>query len=533
MIENSFLFLPGIGKLREQICWKKGILTWDDYLDRARIEIGINKTLFAKHKEILNKAKEAKSSQNIEFFINYLPEEEYWRLYKNFKKLVIFLDIESTGLSTYYNNLTIIGTYNSSEVKFFIKDINLDEFNEYIKDYRILVTFNGKKFDIPFILNEFNNVTLPPIHLDLRFLMRKIDVGGKQKSVEKKIGLNRDESIKNITGRTAAILWSKFLRNDLNSFRDLLVYNMYDLVNMEKIIEYYYNSRINEVIFIRNYYQSKLNEGIKKPYMLIEKANNYFEKPSIDIKDKNNLVEILVNRKKVLGFNPKKIRRLVLDFDKIISLIKIKGNKPSCVGIDLSFKRKSGYAFLKNRKADLDEVGDNDEIIAKVKKDNPFIISIDSPLSLPEGRCCEKDTCVCKEYGIMRECERILKRRGINVYPCLIQSMQGLTMRGIKLKERLEKEGFNVIESYPGAAQDILGFPRRKIDQSELEHDLKNLGIEYFSVREQITHDEIDALTSALVGYFYLAGKYEALGTEKEDYLYIPEFSDEDYQKLI
>ena len=106
-------------------------------------------------------------------------------------------------------------------------------------------------------------------------------------------------------------------------------------------------------------------------------------------------------------------------------------------------------------------------------------------------------------------------------------------MRGIKLKERLEKEGFNVIESYPGAAQDILGFPRRKIDQSELEHDLKNLGIEYFSVREQITHDEIDALTSALVGYFYLAGKYEALGTEKEDYLYIPEFSDEDYQKLI
>jgi len=35
-------------------------------------------------------------------------------------------------------------------------------------------------------------------------------------------------------------------------------------------------------------------------------------------------------------------------------------------------------------------------------------------------------------------------------------------------------------------------------------------------------HDEIDALVCALVGFFYLAESYEALGNEEEGYLSLP-----------
>jgi len=80
----------------------------------------------------------------------------------------------------------------------------------------------------------------------------------------------------------------------------------------------------------------------------------------------------------------------------------------------------------------------------------PSLVSIDSPLSLPEDPA-----------KIYRECELTLKRRGIGVYWCLLPSMKALTMRGISLAARLRGEGFNVIESYPGAAQDILGIPRK------------------------------------------------------------------------
>ncbi|MEI7857328.1 MAG: hypothetical protein WCH85_07485 [Methanomicrobiales archaeon] len=163
-----------------------------------------------------------------------------------------------------------------------------------------------------------------------------------------------------------------------------------------------------------------------------------------------------------------------------------------------------------------------------VEKSGGGLISIDSSLGLPAGRCCVHDTCDCRKYGIMRESERILRKRGIRVYPTLIKSMQNLTLRGMELARRFRGAGYTVIESYPGGTQDILAFPRKKINLRLLETDLMGLGIIPHSDRNPVTHDQLDALTSALVGYFYKAGMYEAIGNEAEGYLILPEMGDPD-----
>ena len=49
---------------------------------------------------------------------------------------------------------------------------------------------------------------------------------------------------------------------------------------------------------------------------------------------------------------------------------------------------------------------------------------------------------------------------------------------------------------------------------------------------ERVTHDEVDAITSALVGLFYLADEYIALGTPAEDYLIVPRSPKINYAKL-
>jgi predicted RNase H-like nuclease len=49
---------------------------------------------------------------------------------------------------------------------------------------------------------------------------------------------------------------------------------------------------------------------------------------------------------------------------------------------------------------------------------------------------------------------------------------------------------------------------------------------------DPITHDEVDAITSALVGLFYLADDYIALGTQAEDYLIVPRSPSINYSKL-
>jgi predicted nuclease with RNAse H fold len=167
----------------------------------------------------------------------------------------------------------------------------------------------------------------------------------------------------------------------------------------------------------------------------------------------------------------------------------------------------------------------DEELIRETLAAKPDLVSIDSPLSLPYG------------YGapgvpIYRKCELALKRMGISVFWCLLPSMQMLTRRGIKLADELRKAGCKVIESYPGAAQDILGIPRKKASLDELKHGLSRAGIKGDFLTAHITHDEVDAITSALVGLFYLADEYIALGTPSEEYLIVPRSVKFNYSKL-
>jgi len=153
----------------------------------------------------------------------------------------------------------------------------------------------------------------------------------------------------------------------------------------------------------------------------------------------------------------------------------------------------------------------------------PLLVSIDSPLCLPAGRKTVGDEGPGRDrYGIMRECERELKRRGVNVYPCLIRSMQRLTDRGMRLARYFREQGIPVIESYPGAAQDIMRIPRKGAGRKWLREGLMKFGIEGDYCIEEPSHDKLDAITSALVGTFHLSDMSEALGSDEEAPLIIP-----------
>ena len=198
------------------------------------------------------------------------------------------------------------------------------------------------------------------------------------------------------------------------------------------------------------------------------------------------------------------------------------------IGIDLtgSAKRPSGFCVMQNAVAITCRIREDEEMLTLIQDFKPDLISLDSPLSLPFGRISPfDDDPGRKEYGINRSCERLLTARGIRSYPPLIQSMQKLTQRGIALANRLRSLGYTVIESYPGGAQDILGIPRKKKGIDLLITGLSNFGILGNYIQGNISHDEIDAITCALVGLFYLDGKYEALGNEQEGFLIIPKLS--------
>jgi uncharacterized protein YprB with RNaseH-like and TPR domain/predicted nuclease with RNAse H fold len=532
MITSSFIFIPGIGEKTEEYLWKSGILTWDDF--KKTDAPVLNETKKRIIEDYLKLGREALDRKDSSFFAENLPREESWRLYKDFRDETLFLDIETTGLSRHYDVITLIGTYDGHNIKIFMKDNNLSDIVDYLQNYQIIVTFNGKLFDLRFIKKEFPRIEIPPVHIDLRYLLRSLGINGSLKDIERMLGIKRDSAVEKISGGEAAVLWTRFLKGDDEALRKLVLYNIYDTVNLEKLMQFCYLKKIErnippEMKIENGAGLQKLFDGSQRKEIDYNLAPSSVAVPEISISRCNNELEIQANNKTLLCLDRSKIKSKEIKVASLINQIKENGHKPLSVGIDLSGSenKASGICILEEGKAYLETARTDEEIISAAITANPTIISIDSPLSLPRGRCCTSDSCECRKHGILRECERILIKRGVPVYPCLIQSMQRLTARGIRLSRIFRENGFMVIESYPGSAQDILRFPRKRVDLEELKIDLMNMGIELCPGEERIIHDEIDALTSALVGYFYLVGMYEAIGNDQEGYLIIPDLRNE------
>jgi predicted nuclease with RNAse H fold len=191
------------------------------------------------------------------------------------------------------------------------------------------------------------------------------------------------------------------------------------------------------------------------------------------------------------------------------------------VGLDLagSARRTTGFCRLDGRFAvTLAPLHTDAEIEERIFASRPAIVSVDAPLSLPLGRADIED----RTGPHLRGCDRALLARRIRFFPITLGPMRMLTARGLRLRSRLESEGLRVIESYPGGAQDVLGFPRKQEGVERLRRALRRWGLTGDIARRGLSHDELDAATSAVVGRMVLDGAAEALGDPAEGLLYLP-----------
>ena len=178
-----------------------------------------------------------KNRDNIRFFRDRLPVAALWRVYEDFKKSAVYLDIETSGYYHGIDEITVIGIYDGQTVRSFVQGINLDEFELAIAPYELIITFNGSQFDLPFIRRQFPNIALPPAHIDLRFFLRKLGYRGGLKTIEKSIGLFRNAAIAGMDGYDAVLLWNAYQCGDESALERLILYNTADIVDLEPLME--------------------------------------------------------------------------------------------------------------------------------------------------------------------------------------------------------------------------------------------------------------------------------------------------------
>ncbi|MDH5654954.1 MAG: ribonuclease H-like domain-containing protein [Spirochaetia bacterium] len=253
MLQNTFCHLPGIGLKREERIWHQGITSWEVLLSLSKWENendSLLKSISFDHiYSLIEDTKRKFENRDLLFFQTRLPANETWRLYSFPGIKSACLDIETTGLGR-DASITTIALYAEGKIQVFVNGKNLDQFSDEISRYDLLITYNGKAFDLPFITRELG-VQFHQAHIDLRFLLADLGYRGGLKGCEKSLGITR-EGLEDLDGFHAVLLWKEYLQSKNQYFLEtLLAYNIADTVNLEKLLVKAVNLKISKLKFLK------------------------------------------------------------------------------------------------------------------------------------------------------------------------------------------------------------------------------------------------------------------------------------------
>lgn len=240
-IENSFILVRGIGRKTERKLWEAGITTWDEFDESV-----VGPTRAERINEFITTARDHLDEGNARFFGEKFPAESYWRLYENFSEDTCFLDIETTGLDKWNDDVTIVGLYRRGEMTTLVRGENLSQnaFADELQEAKLLVTFNGKTFDLPFLERVFG-VTVDIPHIDLMHSCRQLGYRGGLKLIERQVEIERDRP--DLSGEDAVRLWREYERGNETSLDTLIDYNQEDVMNLEALMDVVTRRLHNEV----------------------------------------------------------------------------------------------------------------------------------------------------------------------------------------------------------------------------------------------------------------------------------------------
>jgi len=235
MLKHTFIHADGVGPATEKKLWTAGIHTWDHFIARERVNQLPGRSM-QRLTPLIEESRLAIVRRDIAFFGARLKSSDQWRLYSEFSRQAAFIDIETTGLSPDFDQITVIGLLTRKGFQSFVQGQNLEEFPAAVADYPLTITFNGAQFDVPFLKRAYPNFA-PPAHIDLRYPLSKLGHKGGLKEIERRLGIIRPSHLREVDGYEAVRLWSEYRRGKAAALAKLLEYCQHDVVNMRPLME--------------------------------------------------------------------------------------------------------------------------------------------------------------------------------------------------------------------------------------------------------------------------------------------------------
>ncbi len=153
-----------------------------------------------------------------------------------------YLDIETTGLCSFYDEITVIGIclandFENRLVQLVGGDVTRTNLLRNLRCVDTIYTYNGSRFDLPFINIRLGvNLGEHFHHRDLMHDCWRNNLYGGFKAVERQLNIPR--RLRGIGGAEAVTLWWRYqIDHDRRALDLLLEYNKEDVVNLMTLRE--------------------------------------------------------------------------------------------------------------------------------------------------------------------------------------------------------------------------------------------------------------------------------------------------------
>lgn len=230
----------------ERRLWSQGVGTWDEFLS-SKQKWDLGEIESASMSRVIKNSQKKLADFDHKYFARKIASKEHWRMFPEFESKLVYLDIETDG-GWAGSSVTMIGVYDGSEFRAFIKGQDLHEFPEYMSQFKAMVTFFGTGFDIPMLRKLYPLTPFDQLHIDLCPTMRRLGYRGGLKKIERELEIWRGEDTEGLSGRDAIFLWKRYLQGEKRALELLVEYNREDVVNLKTIMQFAYKTLKRETV---------------------------------------------------------------------------------------------------------------------------------------------------------------------------------------------------------------------------------------------------------------------------------------------
>lgn len=231
MLTSTFVFLQGVGPATERRLWRQGLLDWGSFVKQSSIH-GLSPERKFLYDRELALAQSEFDTGNLYALATRLQQREHWRFYDSCRSHILYLDIETTGLSCHEpeGTVTVVGLHRNGHTIGLVQGETLtaDRLQTELDQSRLLVTFFGTSFDVPYLRAKFPQLRFRLPHFDLCLAARRLGLRGGLKHLEQEFDLAREAPIHGLTGLDAVRLWYQWQQGDGTALDTLLAYNAAD-----------------------------------------------------------------------------------------------------------------------------------------------------------------------------------------------------------------------------------------------------------------------------------------------------------------